>query len=69
MHFHGGAGISVPVTVAWGEKDRVLFPRQAVRAAREIPTARMIGLTGCGHVPTYDDPPQVARVLLEGARD
>jgi pimeloyl-ACP methyl ester carboxylesterase len=55
--------------VAWGEKDRVLFPRQAVRAAREIPTARMIGLTGCGHVPTYDDPPQVARVLLEGARD
>jgi pimeloyl-ACP methyl ester carboxylesterase len=69
MQFHGGGAISVPVTVAWGEKDRVLFPRQAVRAAREIPTARMIGLTGCGHVPTYDDPPQVARVLLEGARD
>jgi pimeloyl-ACP methyl ester carboxylesterase len=69
MQFQGGAGISVPVTVAWGEKDRVLFPRQAVRAARQIPAARMIGLTGCGHVPTYDDPPQVARVLLEGARD
>ena len=69
MSFHGGAAISVPATVAWGEKDRVLFPRQAVRAAREIPAARMIGLTSCGHVPTYDDPPQVARVLLEGARD
>jgi pimeloyl-ACP methyl ester carboxylesterase len=69
MHFRGGDQISVPVTVAWGEKDRVLFPRQAVRAAREIPSARMIGLTGCGHVPTYDDPARVARVLLEGAQD
>jgi pimeloyl-ACP methyl ester carboxylesterase len=25
-------------------------------------------LTGCGHVPTYDDPEQVARVLLDGSR-
>jgi hypothetical protein len=24
-------------------------------------------MTGCGHVPTYDDPEQVARVLLEGS--
>jgi pimeloyl-ACP methyl ester carboxylesterase len=69
MHFQGGKQISVPVTVAWGEKDRILFPRQAVRAAREIPSARMIGLTGCGHLPTYDDAPRVAQVLLEGARD
>ncbi|MEA2214139.1 MAG: hypothetical protein QOF83_4087 [Solirubrobacteraceae bacterium] len=69
MQFRGGDQISVPVTVAWGDKDRVLFPRQAVRAAREIPSARMVGLNGCGHVPTYDDPTRVARVLLEGARD
>jgi pimeloyl-ACP methyl ester carboxylesterase len=69
MQFRGGDQISVPVTVAWGDKDRVLFPRQAVRAAREIPSARMVGLNGCGHVPTYDDPARVARALLEGARD
>jgi pimeloyl-ACP methyl ester carboxylesterase len=68
MHFRGGQEITVPVTVAWGEKDRVLFPRQAARAAREIPSARIVMLPGCGHVPTYDDPAQVARVLLEGAR-
>jgi pimeloyl-ACP methyl ester carboxylesterase len=24
-------------------------------------------LTGCGHVPTWDDPEQVARVIREGA--
>ncbi len=66
--FSGGERIGVPVTFAWGEKDRLLLPRQAPRAARRIPGARMVILTGCGHVPTYDDPPQVARVLLDGSR-
>ena len=69
MQFRGGEEMSVPITVAWGDKDRVLPPRQAVRAARAIPSARMIGLPGCGHVATYDDPPRVAQVLLDGARD
>ena len=36
-HFHGGEDITVPVTVAWGDKDRLLLPRQALRAARLIP--------------------------------
>ena len=66
--FVGGEHISVPVTIAWGEKDRLLLPRQAQRAARRVPGGRMVILTGCGHVPTYDDPPQVARVLLDGSR-
>ncbi len=65
--FSGGERIDVPVTIAWGEKDRLLLPRQAPRAARAIPRARLVTLTGCGHVPTYDDPEQVARVLLEGS--
>jgi pimeloyl-ACP methyl ester carboxylesterase len=66
-HFTGGEQISVPVTIAWGQYDRVLLPRQARRAQRAIPRARVTTLTGCGHVPTYDDPDQVARVLLEGS--
>ncbi|MGA9857524.1 MAG: alpha/beta fold hydrolase [Solirubrobacteraceae bacterium] len=65
MAFGEGEQIAVPVTVAWGNRDRVLFPRQARRAARAIPRARVLMLHGCGHVPTYDDPEQVARVLLE----
>ncbi len=65
--FSGGEQISVPVTVAWGEFDHLLLPRQAKRAARLIPSARMVTLTGCGHVPFYDDPDQVARVLLHGS--
>jgi pimeloyl-ACP methyl ester carboxylesterase len=65
--FSGGDAISAPVTIAWGSKDRLLFPRQMKRAAREIPSARLVALEGCGHVPTYDNPELVARVLLEGS--
>jgi pimeloyl-ACP methyl ester carboxylesterase len=54
------------VTVAWGAKDRLLVPRQARRAAAAIPRARVLLLHGCGHVPTWDDPEQVARVILDG---
>jgi|SRR5947209_15506031 len=67
--FTGGEGIEVPVTIAWGDKDHLLLPRQAGRAAREVPRARMITLYGAGHVPTYDDPDRVAAVLLEGSED
>ena len=66
--FAGGEAIQVPVTIAWGAKDRLLLPRQGRRAVRMIPGARLVTLTGCGHVPTYDDPEQVARVLLDGSR-
>jgi pimeloyl-ACP methyl ester carboxylesterase len=45
----------------------LLLPRQALRAAHEIPSARIVTLHGCGHVPTYDDPDQVASVLLDGS--
>ncbi len=65
--FSCGEQITVPVTIAWGEKDRLLLPHQARRAQRAIPSARMVTLRGCGHVPTYDDPEQVAAVLLEGS--
>lgn len=65
--FAGDEKITVPVTIAWGERDRLLIPRQARRAQRAIPHARVSTLRDCGHVPTYDDPEQVARVLLDGS--
>jgi pimeloyl-ACP methyl ester carboxylesterase len=66
-HFADGADITVPVTVAWGDKDRLLLPRQAKRAAALLPRARIVTLRDCGHIPTYDDPEQVARVVLEAS--
>jgi pimeloyl-ACP methyl ester carboxylesterase len=67
-HRFGGETPGCPVTVAWGEKDRLLlYSRQSARARRLLPGARHVTLEGCGHVPTWDDPEQVARVLLEGS--
>jgi pimeloyl-ACP methyl ester carboxylesterase len=69
-HRFGGRTLERPVTVAWGEKDRLLiYSRQSARARRLLPDARHVTLTGCGHVPTWDDPEQVARVVLEASPD
>lgn len=57
----------VPVTIAWGEHDRILLGYQAAIARRRMPHARHVWLEGCGHVPMADDPSQIARVLLEGS--
>jgi pimeloyl-ACP methyl ester carboxylesterase len=59
--------LACPVTIAWAQRDRLLLPRQAQRARRAVPGARHLTLRGCGHVPTWDDPEQVASVLLEGS--
>jgi pimeloyl-ACP methyl ester carboxylesterase len=57
----------VPVTVAWGRRDWLLIPREGRRVPRLLPHARMVWLERCGHVPMWDDPDAVARVLLEGS--
>ncbi|MEW2390606.1 alpha/beta fold hydrolase [Streptomyces venezuelae] len=58
----------LPVTVAWGTKDRLLLRRQGIRAKHTIPGARLVRLPGCGHVPMNDDPARVARVILDTCR-
>ncbi|MEV5799969.1 alpha/beta fold hydrolase [Streptomyces collinus] len=58
----------LPVTVAWGTRDRLLVRRQGIRAKTIIPHARLIRLPGCGHCPMNDDPALVARVILDGSR-
>lgn len=62
--FTGDPG-AVPVTVAWGTRDRILPPVQALRARAVLPAARHVTLDGCGHVPMSDDPDAVTRVILE----
>jgi pimeloyl-ACP methyl ester carboxylesterase len=61
--------LDVPVTVAWGARDMLLIPRQGRRARRRMPRARHVWLRGCGHVPTWDDPGQVAGVILAGSAE
>jgi pimeloyl-ACP methyl ester carboxylesterase len=60
--FDGLAEIDVPLTLAWCEHDRLVARPGTVPAF-----ARELRLRGCGHMPTWDDPGQVARVLLAGS--
>jgi pimeloyl-ACP methyl ester carboxylesterase len=58
---------AIPVTIAWGDKDRVLLPYQAGRARRQLPDAEHVWLEGSGHVPMSDDAERVVDVLLQGS--
>jgi pimeloyl-ACP methyl ester carboxylesterase len=65
--YAGQVPAGIPVTIAWGTKDRLLPPRQVLTAKARLPDARIIPLPGCGHVPMTDDPALVADVLLQGS--
>jgi pimeloyl-ACP methyl ester carboxylesterase len=54
--------IRVPLTLGWPEYDR-LVARPPHLPAR----ARSVVLRGCGHMPMWDDPEQVADLLLAGS--
>jgi pimeloyl-ACP methyl ester carboxylesterase len=66
-HFTDARAVTTPATVAWGDKDKLLLPRQAERARRALPQARHVWLPGCGHVPMVDDPEVTARAILTTA--
>jgi pimeloyl-ACP methyl ester carboxylesterase len=65
--FTGRVPDRIPVTVAWGTRDRLLRPAQVLVARERLPQARIRPLPGCGHVPMTDDPALVADVLLQGS--
>lgn len=56
---------SVPVTVAWGDNDRVLPVRQANHASQHLPHARLVRLLGAGHLCMMDAPDAVAAAIRE----
>lgn len=60
--------IACPVLLATPQSDRVLpGERHAVRYRREIPGVECVTLSGCGHVPMWDDAQTVARTIGEFA--
>ncbi|RLV57151.1 alpha/beta fold hydrolase [Aeromicrobium phragmitis] len=63
FRFHGG--VRVPTTIAWGTKDRLLNPKQAAQARRQLPDAVHVPLVGAGHVPMGDCPEEIARIVHE----
>jgi pimeloyl-ACP methyl ester carboxylesterase len=60
--FQGLDRIRVPVTLGWPDRDRLVGPPR-----RLPPGVRSVILRDCGHLPFWDDPGQVAQLLLEGS--
>lgn len=56
--------IECPVLVLWGDRDRLLSPKQGPRISARIEGARLQYLPGLGHVPMWDDPPVISSAIL-----
>lgn len=65
--FTGEIDPDVPVTIAWAARDLVLPRWQAEVARAVLPHAEHVMMRGVGHVPMWDDPKHVTRILLRGS--
>ena len=62
--FEDPGHVRVPVTIGWGELDRLVAPP---KPDRRPPGTRFVVLEGCGHTPNWDDPELITRLLLEAS--
>jgi pimeloyl-ACP methyl ester carboxylesterase len=62
-HFTDPEKVLVPLSVGFGEFDRLIRP---VRLG--VPGARTVVLQGCGHIPMWDRPDLVSDLILETAQ-
>ena len=61
--FEGGEGIEVPVSIAWGGRDRLMPPKR--RSRDGLPAhAHWFEVPDCGHVMAWDAPNLVAGTVL-----
>jgi pimeloyl-ACP methyl ester carboxylesterase len=55
----------VPVTIVWGDQDRIL-PASTCESRDGAPShARWVRLVHCGHVPMWDQPEETVRLVRE----
>lgn len=63
-HFTGGETITVPITIAFGTRDWLLGDKARLR--HELPAhTHWLAPAGWGHVPMWDDPEGVTRLILD----
>jgi pimeloyl-ACP methyl ester carboxylesterase len=65
--FRNGAAIRVPVTVAFGSRDRAIPPVLARRREELPPQTRWIEIKSAGHVAMFDQPGAVVALLLHAS--
>lgn len=60
-------GHDVPVTIAFGDRDRII-PASIAREREHAPIhARWVTIHRCGHVPMWDTPEETVRIIRETA--
>ena len=57
----------VPTTIAWGDTDRILSPKQAGLAAQSMSGLDFVLLEHSGHVPMADNPEKVVSTIQQTA--
>jgi pimeloyl-ACP methyl ester carboxylesterase len=57
--------LEVPTLVLTGDDDRIVPTEQSVRAASEIPGAKLVVIPNCGHVPQEEKPQEFLSALEE----
>jgi pimeloyl-ACP methyl ester carboxylesterase len=62
--FERKGDVDVPVTLAWGEEDRIVGRPSRTRRPE---ATRYLEMPGWGHTPTWDDPEGVAALILEAS--
>jgi pimeloyl-ACP methyl ester carboxylesterase len=60
--------IKVPVTVLWGDRDRLCIPEGAAELKQRLPHAQVEMIEGCGHTPQIECPERVADAIEALAR-
>ena len=60
--------IKAPVTVLWGDRDRLCMPDGAKDLQAMLPHARIEMIEGCGHTPQIECPELVTDTIAEFAR-
>lgn len=59
------AGLTLPVLVVTGDDDRIVPTEQSLRLAQDLPNARLVVLSECGHLPQEECPEDFMRAVQE----
>jgi pimeloyl-ACP methyl ester carboxylesterase len=60
--------VSAPISAIWGERDRMVPPRDSEILKRVVPSAEIHFLPGCGHLPMVERPEAFSTLLRRVAR-
>ena len=63
------AAIGVPTLVLAGEDDQIIPPARSVELADAIPSARLVLLPRCGHIPALERPAETRAAMLDWLRE